>query len=319
MSMTDDSACLDAETLAAWADEALDAGERSRVEAHAADCARCQAMLAAMVRTMAEPAAAKAPWRMPGLAWLVPLTAAAAVAIWIAVPNPSPRQVSDGGVEAVEPAAPARAAAPAPANGPAAAPAPESFEASADARERRQTAALDKKEAAPAESNALTDNANKARAASPLTAPASAADAGATAQLAAPSPSAPAARMAFSTRLDVVVVSSNPSTRFRLLPGGGVQRSADGGATWRNEIVPVTEPLTAGSSPSPSVCWLVGPSGTVLLTTDGRSWRRLAFPEAVELRAVVATDHESATVTTADGRSFVTTDAGQTWSRAPDL
>ena len=42
-----------------------------------------------------------------------------------------------------------------------------------------------------------------------------------------------------------------------------------------------TETLMAGSSPSPSVCWLVGPSGTVLLSTDGRSWRRVAFPETV--------------------------------------
>src|SRR5512138_325541 len=44
-------ACLDAETLAAWADGALDAGALAAAEAHAADCARCQAMLAAMART----------------------------------------------------------------------------------------------------------------------------------------------------------------------------------------------------------------------------------------------------------------------------
>ena len=72
-----------------------------------------------------------------------------------------------------------------------------------------------------------------------------------------------------------LVVSSNPATRFRLLRGGGVQRSADAGATWRTEVTGATDTLTAGTSPSPSVCWLVGPSGTVLLSTDGRSWRRV--------------------------------------------
>ena len=125
--------------------------------------------------------------------------------------------------------------------------------------------------------------------------------------------------LAFASAPERIIVSSNPSTRFRVLRGGGVQRSADAGATWRTEVTGTTETLTAGSSPSPSVCWLVGPGGVILLSTDGRSWRRVAFPEAIDLRSVSATDEEGATVTTADGRAFVTTDAGRTWSRAPDL
>jgi photosystem II stability/assembly factor-like uncharacterized protein len=81
----------------------------------------------------------------------------------------------------------------------------------------------------------------------------------------------------------------------------------------------VSQTLSAGTSPSPSVCWLVGPGGIVLLSTDGRSWKRVAFPEAVPLAAIRATDAETATVTTADGREFVTEDGGRTWSRAPGL
>ena len=123
--------------------------------------------------------------------------------------------------------------------------------------------------------------------------------------------------MALAAGLDVIVVSSNPSTRFRLLPGGGVQRSADAGSTWRTEVTGTTETLRAGSSPSPSVCWLVGGAGTVLLSIDGRTWRRVTFPETVDLSSVVATDQDSATVTTADGRTFGTADGGQTWTRAP--
>src|SRR5258708_26298161 len=43
--------CMDTETLAAWSDDALSAREREAVESHAAVCARCQALLAAMART----------------------------------------------------------------------------------------------------------------------------------------------------------------------------------------------------------------------------------------------------------------------------
>lgn len=43
--------CLDPEILAAWTDGQLPARERSRAEAHAAECARCQELLAALVRT----------------------------------------------------------------------------------------------------------------------------------------------------------------------------------------------------------------------------------------------------------------------------
>ena len=82
-------ACLDTDTFAAWADGALDAGALAAAEAHAADCARCQAMLAAMARTTPlAPAQAVAPWWKPAFRWLVPLTAAAAaVLVWTIVPS----------------------------------------------------------------------------------------------------------------------------------------------------------------------------------------------------------------------------------------
>jgi hypothetical protein len=87
--------CLDADTLAAWVDGRLSRVELTAAEAHAAACARCQAMLAVMARTAesSEHAAtvAVAPrrsvWRM--LPWMGPLAAAAtAAAIYVAVrPN----------------------------------------------------------------------------------------------------------------------------------------------------------------------------------------------------------------------------------------
>jgi photosystem II stability/assembly factor-like uncharacterized protein len=72
--------------------------------------------------------------------------------------------------------------------------------------------------------------------------------------------------------------------------------------------------LTTGSSPSRDICWIVGRAGVVLLTTDGATWQRRPIPETVDLTVVRAVDARSATVTTADGRQFVTADGGVTWT-----
>src|SRR5688500_7801958 len=57
----------------------------ARAERHASDCARCQAMLAAMART-AQSEAPRAWWRTLSASWLVPAAAAAtAFALWVAV------------------------------------------------------------------------------------------------------------------------------------------------------------------------------------------------------------------------------------------
>jgi len=81
-------ACLDAETLAAWADGGLSVKAAAAVERHASSCARCTAVLAAMERSA--PAASSTHAWTPArvFRWLAPLAAAAtAVAIWIAVPD----------------------------------------------------------------------------------------------------------------------------------------------------------------------------------------------------------------------------------------
>src|SRR5258708_3260556 len=87
--------CLDAETVAAWADDTLNRQERAAAEAHAAGCARGQALLAAMVRTT-PPVAARSWWRVSALGWAVPLAAAAAaLIIWINVPYGGRSAMSD--------------------------------------------------------------------------------------------------------------------------------------------------------------------------------------------------------------------------------
>jgi hypothetical protein len=315
--------CLDAETLAGWFDGTLAARDRAAAEAHAADCARCQALLAAMART-APPVEAHPWWRASFMGWLVPLTVAAtALLVWVNLPGRS-----------IAPAAPAPAVKPAdeiqaraeatPPVSPAVPPTAAAARNQRPAMNKAEQREAPRERAAPSRDAVAPDDGRFARAVPDLQPPPASEPAAA-----APAPSAEAraetitivsgsqaasARMRSALR-DTLVVSSHPSTRWRIVTGGTVERSTDGGITWETQVTGATVTLTAGVSPSPFVCWLVGPGGIVLVTTDGRSWQRLAFPEAVDLVAIRATDDRTATVTTIDGRRFSTADGGQTWDR----
>jgi len=333
-------ACLEADTLAAWADGTLDAVALATAEAHAADCARCQTMLAAMARTTPlAPAEVVAPWWKPAFRWLVPLTAAAAaVLVWTIVPSRDGRvtvhQVSESASATSppsvatpsfrEPAAvdvvpPTSAASPTPRRE------PQTLAEAKEADLSRRSAEGAKAEGAKAEgakaesAGPENDKKNPAAAASVLADASTRTDRSRTAaENAAAAPAAPAQPMAKTFSFgapETVIVSSNPASRWRILQGGQVQRSADGGATWQMQTTGVSDTLSGGSSPSPSVCWLVGPRGIVLRTTDGRSWTRIPFPEAVPLASIRAMDDRTATVITEDGRQFVTEDGGRTWAR----
>src|SRR4029453_10315118 len=62
--------CLDGEALAAWMEGALSGKALADAETHAAGCARCQALLASLARTM--PAAdAREWWRVLSAKWLL--------------------------------------------------------------------------------------------------------------------------------------------------------------------------------------------------------------------------------------------------------
>jgi hypothetical protein len=166
-----------------------------------------------------------------------------------------------------------------------------------------------KKQSGP--SNAVAPSASAAPA------PAPAASAGDTAPTSLAEKIVSSARSAARTQTaDLEIVSPDPSVRWRI-SGSVVQRSTNGGSQWEAASTGVASPLTAGAAPSVSVCWLVGRGGVVLLSTDGRNWRRVAFPEATDLSAVQATDARAASVSTADGRTFSTTDGGVTWVRRP--
>jgi Photosynthesis system II assembly factor YCF48 len=423
--------CLDAETLAAWSEGLLDGRARSTAEAHAASCARCQAMLAIMVRTT--PARAGAT-RSPLRKWLVMLSpamaAAAAVALWVAVgqrPAPSVIDELTKGVAKSERVAEVTQAAPAPAVG---------AEKEVD---RKAADSLDR-DAPKVTADARRESGSRTRTGGPAdaraTAPgnertekkdvasASRADKSRDAELRAaavpaapapppPTPAPPAARpspaegvtssaasppvmvpppgpaplqqanqapnqnpnqaqtqsqnqagqrqQAGAQEERVIVTGEQPlvrtaadnaaragsggrggatgafadasalkfranagtfdiavpasSIRWRIPDGRTIQRSLDSGVTWANHHAAENDmTLTAGAAPTPNVCWLVGRSGAIILTIDGRAWRRIKFPEPLDLAAVTASDARTATVTTADGRQFATTDGGRTWT-----
>jgi hypothetical protein len=111
--------------------------------------------------------------------------------------------------------------------------------------------------------------------------------------------------------------AGSPSTtpmRWRVLASGEVDRSTTRGLTWEPVTIdPPRVTITAGAAPTALVCWLVGRAGIVLLTTDGLHFTRVTIPETTDLASVRATNARLATITTVDGRTFVTTDGGQTW------
>lgn len=312
--------CLEAETLASWAEGRLTPADGAAAEAHAAGCARCQALLAAMVRTAdADTATAPATRGLfARLPWLLPLTASAvAVAIWIAVrpadvPPPSERPSAIARVE--EPAAPA---SPAPAAPGQAAPVPRAEAERKAAVPRRDAPSADVRETPPpsaAGGEAATARSDEARprvfrqesgppppaASAP---PLESARAGA----------ADSALLSETVSLPAIAIPSrDPLTRWRIVDRQAIELSTDGGQSWRPSHVAAT-PLTAGSSPVASVCWVVGQGGTVLLTADGTQWQRRSVPGGPDLAAVVADDAQSAVVTTIDGRVFSTEDGGQSW------
>ena len=371
--------CLDAGVLAAWFEGTLDPVERAAAEAHAADCSRCQAVLAAMIRI--EPAIESRPWwRSPAFGWLVPITVAAA-ALVIFIPLYWGRVAPDVAVQQHAPAPIAEPPAPAapPAAGTAELDALASATTPAPAARpgMRQVAKTEAKDDAQKE-NALAKRRSEAAAEAPASSavPAPFVNAAplkdrvgvpvdestlqraASAAAATPAPpavsrpapgvaggapsvveTAPALPSEDRSRADrmagkaltesvalnartsvprslqslVLVQGAGGSTRWRIIEPGSVQRSNDAGASWETQSTGVTAIISSGVAPSASVCWLVGKAGIVLLSADGRSWRRVPFPQSVDLTSVVATDANTATVTTASGQRFTTTDGGKSW------
>jgi hypothetical protein len=347
------SGCLDADMLAAWSDGTLSRRDRATAESHAATCARCQAMLAAMAK-IAEPLPARKWWQASTTRWLVPIAVVPALAVVVWMNVPAERQAATApprsdftplsAPAAVAEAQPAEVAAP-PAKATGALQRPSDAKrlerrpavqeprptladsaAPAATTETAPSSALQQQDAAAAAAQKF-----RARDASASAAPAQASSAQAP-SVQPPRAQAPAELRSAAARgiAETVVISPpqaitgkssaflaiqspNQNVRWRIVAGTTVERSTDGGATWQVQSTDATVRLVAGAAPSPTICWIVGAGGIVLVTRDGRTWQRVAFPETIDLVAIRATDGSTAAATTADGRVFSTADGGNTW------
>jgi hypothetical protein len=334
--------CLDAETLAVWVDGGLSGAALEAARVHVADCARCQAVVGTLARISpvgpAAPAHVARAWNWTAsLKWLVPLTAAAAaVALWVAVPGDKfDRPEQTGRPSAAEaPRQTAETKAPEPvqrdnqrsssiAKNNDATQAPDAVAGQADTSVLKSEVGKDSavRNDAPARLEAENLKEERAAAAPAASAPAAAPPAaaektGALARSAArvAPPATVAAALADVARIEIA--SPDPSVRWRIA-ASVVERTTNGGSTWEAAPTGIAAQLMAGAAPSASVCWLVGHGGVVLLTIDGRSWSRVAFPEMTDLSAVRAADARTASVATIDGRRFSTTDGGTTWVQSP--
>jgi hypothetical protein len=318
-------ACLDADTAGAWIAGRLSGAPLDEAREHVADCARCQTLMATLARLETEPAAAGANdaparwWR-----WLVPIgVVAAMLAVVLLVPRETSRPTS--------PVVQEQAAARRDQNKDLEfRPAPSAAEAKKDARDEGRIGERDQKLEPAKPAAPATPLAAAPRAATQLDAPTLATkNAELQPRQAAPrAPSGSAARdktqaaaaanakgssaneLTDAFRADVV--SPDGTTRWRI-SSRAVEKSTDGGATWTTAVTVMDGRWTGGAAPSSTTLWLVGRQGLVERTTDGRTFQRVTFPETTDLSAVQATSAETATITTADGRSFGTTDGGKTW------
>ncbi len=114
----------------------------------------------------------------------------------------------------------------------------------------------------------------------------------------------------------VLIHAPDPQVLWRISGGTFVERSIDGGATWKTAVVIVDGNFNGGAAPTTQVCWLVGHVGLIYMTTDADHWNTIPPPTGMDLIGITAKDALSATVTAADGRKFTTTDAGAHWGPA---
>ena len=116
-----------------------------------------------------------------------------------------------------------------------------------------------------------------------------------------------------------IILAPKGRVRWRLLSGGGIERSSDAGLTWLPQNSGVNIDPIAGSAPSNTVCWIIGRGGTILKTTDGGShWSRVASLNVGETSGIEGLDAMHAIVY--DGTAvipvrFATNDGGVTWFR----
>jgi hypothetical protein len=114
---------------------------------------------------------------------------------------------------------------------------------------------------------------------------------------------------------EVTITSLDGNSLWRLRRGGVIEHTVDGGSTWLPQVSGISTDLLAGSSPSETVCWVVGRAGMILLTTDGGGhWSKIESPTPDDLGYVTATDDQRVRIADVTNQHrFSTSDGGQNW------
>ena len=335
--------CLDAERLAAWSDGALSAIEGFDVEQHLSTCTRCQTMLAAYVRiTGAEPEAAVVlPFlRRPAVRWIVPIIAAAAAGvIWFVLPRSWSEPVPATQMARVEQQTPGPIAESTPRVSTPSGVADNTTKerdvaATGELRGQPDSAVASKAAGGPVSPTPAAASVESPREVT-VTAEVTPVQAASSSRTTALAPPALAARPAMGV-VEIVprsmgvptaaraqadaasaVQESTVRTRWQIRPNGTVVRILGDAGTPELVTLSAPTPVTAGDAASPFECWLIGAASAMWRSTDGLHFERVTSPVDADLRTIIATSARQATVTTTDGRRFVTTDAGLTWRSLP--
>jgi hypothetical protein len=347
--------CPDPGVLAAYLDATLSPAERTAIEGHVADCARCALQLATVVRLEDESGqpqhAPASRWR-PALAWLVPAaTAALVAAIYVALPAPAERPAfRDGTTTADDRTINGSQAGPA-----KQAPPPQEEDARANARDeaaqrrvpRTSSQPIDAgarrpnvdtrpedvltREASPRERNAFAVNRAEPRAkaeetrvpAAPLgpAAPDSAESIGAagaagSAEQLSETQGAARRPRGESVAPTAPLIVRAPGARVRWrVSRSRIERSTDDGGTWATEQAPPFEQITMAAAPSPEICWLASPSGQVLRRNEAGTWLDVSPSPRLAIDRLDSTAPLDATVLRPDGTRDSSVDGGLTWRR----
>jgi hypothetical protein len=304
--------CLDAETLAAYADGGLSTKAATVVELHASNCSRCLAVLATMERT-APAASVTEAWTLARVfRWAAPLAAAAtAVAIWVAVPDRPNTQVESTISQDL------KSAEQVPVPVPGAVP---------ELRTETQNPAPS---TGNLEKPQFRDEVRRERA-EPQTLGSAAAP------VAPPGPIAPIAPIVPST--GVFAPEAPPPAAEALARADAPQAAAPAPAPAQQKFAAdtVAENATAATaqrsalssatvltseSPAPGnplIRWRILANTLLERSRDGgKSWTRANGP-AQNLAAVRAVDADRAVVRTSDKAEFYTANGGQSWTRVQE-
>jgi hypothetical protein len=110
-----------------------------------------------------------------------------------------------------------------------------------------------------------------------------------------------------------IIQTPDPKVMWRIAGGDFVERTEDGGATWRGQVADPDALLTSGSAPTTKVCWLVGKVGMILVTKDTTHWKKILPPIPADFVSIDAKNGSSATLVAVDGQKFSTDNEGKKW------